>query len=138
MRNLSKFVAAALVGATALGAALPAQAQSYPRHDGRYDHNDHYDHDRRDYNDQHWGNDRGIRAQIEELQRRIERTDSRDRISEREAAGLRRDVWRLRQQYREYARGGLSRRESQVLQARIHDIRQRLRFERRDDDGRRW
>ena len=155
MRNSSKFVAAALLGATALGAAaVPAHAQYYPRSDDRHDGYDRYDgYDRRDGYDRHdgydrsggwrdddrrWGNWRGIPAQIEELQRRIERNDNRDRISEREAAGLRRDVYRLRQQYRDYARNGLSQREAQILQSRINDIRQRLRYERRDDDGRRW
>lgn len=145
MRSLTKIVASALVAATALSAALPAQAQAYPRHDDRYDHDRHdrdgrydrYDRDSR-YDDRYYRGARGIAAQIEELQRRVERNDGRDRISEREAAALRNAVYRLRQQYRDYARNGLSPRETQVLQARIVDLRQRLRYERRDNDGRRW
>ena len=137
MRKLSKITALALAGATLAGTALPAQAQPYPGH--RYDrYEDRYD--RYDRDDRGWqGNHaNGIRNQIEELQRRIERNDNRDRISEREAAGLRRDVWRLRQQFRDYSRNGLSGREARVLQDRIDQIRQRLRIERSDWDGRRW
>jgi predicted RNase H-like nuclease (RuvC/YqgF family) len=143
MRTLTKIVASALVATTALS-ALPAQAQPYPRQDNRYEH-DRYERDRYDRNDSYWhdndsrwGNPRGIQAQIAELQRRVERNDNRDRISEREAAGLRNAVYRLRQQYRDYSRNGLSNREAQILQARINDLRQRLRYERHDNDGRRF
>ena len=79
-----------------------------------------------------------IRNQIEELDRRVDRADSRDRISEREAAGLRRDVRNLRYQFRDFRRDGLTRWEWRTLQRRIDNIRQRLRIERRDWDNRRW
>jgi Spy/CpxP family protein refolding chaperone len=135
MRTLSKIIATALVATTALGAALPAQAQPYPGRHERFDRwDDRWDnrfYDQRDYS-------QSIRAQIEDLQRRVERNDWRDRISEREAAALRRDIWRLRQQYRDYARNGLSQREAQILHEQVRDVRQRLRYERRDRDGRRW
>src|SRR5687768_2508396 len=118
MRKLSTIVASTLIAATAAGAALPAQAQPYPdRWDDRYDRGDRYDRNDRYYN--YRGDARGIRAQIEELQRRVERNDSRDRISEREAASLRRDVYRLRQQFWSYNRNGLSHREARYLQDRI-------------------
>ena len=84
------------------------------------------------------GRSNAISSQIEELQRRVERSDDRDRISEREAAGLRRDIRNLRYQFRDYNRNGLSRNEWNVLQRRIDSIRQRLRIERRDWDNRRW
>ena len=134
MRKLSKITALALVAATAAGVAVPAQAQPYPDH--RYDRHD----DRYGRNDRNWqgGNARAIGAQIAELQRRVERNDSRDRISEREAAALRRDVYRLRQQFRDFSRNGLNPREARVLQDRIQDVRQRLRIERNDWDNRRW
>ena len=99
----------------------------YDDRDGRYDRNDHYR-----------GNANAIARQIEQLRYRIQRTDGRDRISEREAAGLRRAVYNLQQQFRDFNRNGLSQRESQYLQQRINQIRERLRYERRDDDGRRW
>lgn len=166
MRNRTKLFVSALVAGTALAAAIPAQAQnypqrSYPSQDGRYDTNrdgriddrdgrydtnrdgriddrdGRYD-NRYDRNDQYRGNANAIWTQIEQLQRRVARTDGRDRISEREAAGLRNAVYQLRTQFRDYNRNGLNQRESQYLQQRINQIRERLRYERRDDDGRRW
>jgi chromosome segregation ATPase len=153
MRIRTKLIISALVGGASLAAAIPAQAQSYPNSRDRYEQrddrwddrdDDRYD-DRRDRYDDRYDNrynGRGqanaIRVQIEQLERRIQRTDGRDRISEREAAMLRRAVYGLRQQYREFSRGGLSQREAQILQSRIQQVRQRLTYERRDNDGRRW
>jgi predicted RNase H-like nuclease (RuvC/YqgF family) len=79
-----------------------------------------------------------IANQIEELDRRIDRADDRNRISEREAAGLRREVRNLRYQYRDFRRDGLTRWEWRTLQRRIDDVRTRLRIERSDWDNRRW
>lgn len=112
----------------------------YYDRDGRYDRNDRYDNrdNRYDRDHQYRGNANAIWTQIEQLQRRVARNDGRDRISEREAAGLRNAVFQLRQQFRDFNRNGLSHRESQYLQQRIHQIRSRLQYERRDNDGRRW
>ena len=140
MRKLNKALVAALVAGSALGVAIPAQAQYYPpqqqQHDGwrgdrddnRYDHNDRYDN----------GQARAIAAQIQQLEQRVNRVDSRDRISEREAATLRRAVANLRQEFRSYSRNGLTQREAQILRERIQRIRARLQYERHDNDGRRW
>ena len=84
------------------------------------------------------GRANAVRNQIEELDRRIARSDNRNRISEREAAGLRRDVRNLRFQFRDYNRNGLSRGEWNTLQRRIDSVRVRLRIERSDWDNRRW
>jgi len=145
MRTTSKFVLSAIIGSAAFTAAIPAHAQSYPqqRNNGGYQQSqERYDDNRYDRRDDSRYDDRGqanaIRVQIEQLERRIQRTDGRDRISEREAATLRRAVYNLRQQYRDFSRNGLTRREAQVLQSRIQQLRQRLGNERRDDDGRRW
>ena len=143
MRTQTKFIVSAIVGSAALAAAVPAQAQSYPQYgNGDYQQSRDYDNDRYENRDDRRYDDRGqanaIRTQIEQLERRIQRTDGRDRISEREAASLRRAVYSLRQQYRDYSRNGLTRREVQVLQNRIQQVRQRIGYERRDDDGRRW
>ena len=78
-----------------------------------------------------------IRHQIAQLDRAVDRSDWRDRISEREAAGIRRDVQNLQWQFRNYNRNGLNNREMAVLESRIHSIRARLHMERRDRDGRR-
>ncbi|MFC4296016.1 hypothetical protein ACFO0A_13225 [Novosphingobium tardum] len=139
MRTRTKILATALIAGSALTAALPAQAQSYPQAN-RYEQNRH-EQDRRDYNgyDRNYrGNANAIYQQIQQLRMRIQRTDARDRISEREAAGLRRAVNQLQQQFRDYNRNGLSQRETRILQDRINQIRARLSYERRDNDGRRW
>lgn len=114
MRKLNKIAAPALLAALVLGAASPAMAQRTP-----------YRADQ-------------IRNQISELERRVARSDRRDRISEREAAGLRRDVRDLRYQFQRYNRNGLDRVEMRTLNNRIDNIRMRLRIERRDWDNRRW
>jgi len=132
MRKRTKLFVSALIGGASLAAAIPAQAQySQGRYDQRYD-------DRYDRNDHYRGNANAIWQQIEQLRQRVERTDSRDRISEREASALRREVRDLRQQFRDYSRNGLTQREARVLQQRIDRIRDRLRYERRDGDNRRW
>ena len=106
----------------------------YDDRDGRYDNRDN----RYDHNNQYRGNANAIWTQIEQLQRRVARNDNRDRISEREAAGLRNAVYQLRMQFRDYNRNGLNQRESRYLQDRINQIRSRLQYERRDNDGRRY
>ena len=153
MRSRTKILVSALVAGASFAAAIPASAQNYPqsRYEDRYDRDGRYDdrdgryedrdgrHDsRHDRNHQYRGNANAIAQQIRQLQYRVERTDMRDRISEREAAGLRRAVYNLRLQFRDFNRNGLSQRESQILQQRVNQIRERLRYERRDNDGRRW
>ena len=110
-------------------------------YDGRYDDRDsRYDNrdNRYDRNDQYRGNANAIWTQIEQLQRRVARNDNRDRISEREAAGLRNAVYQLRMQFRDYNRNGLTQREARYLQDRINQIRSRLQYERNDNNGRRY
>ena len=141
MRKFGKTLIAALVAGSALSVAAPAQAQYYPQqHDGWRDRDDDRRWDRDDDRrwDRHNGQANAIRQQIEQLRHRIARIDARDRISEREAAGLRRAVHNLREQFRDYNRNGLSQREAMILRDRIQRIRTRLQFERRDNDGRRW
>lgn len=117
MSKFTKIAAPALIAALAFGATVPAQAQSRS-----YGHN----------------NGNGIEREITQLERQVSRSDNRDRISEREAAGLRRDVAQLRWTYRSYARDGLSSREVRNLQDRIQRIRHKLQNERHDRDHRRY
>jgi len=141
MRKRTQLLIYALIGGASLAAAIPAQAQNYPgnRYDQRYDDRDDGRYDNRyDHNDRYRGNANAIWQQIQQLQNRIQRSDGRDRISEREAAGLRRAVADLRSQFRDYNRNGLSQREARTLQNRIEQIRARLQYERHDRDGRRW
>ena len=123
MRKLSKIVIPALIAAAALGAANPAAAQQW-QHTGSPGH---YTPVRAD----------AIRAQLNDLQRRIERNDRRDRISGREYAGLRHDISSVRRQFQRANRNGLTETEFRVLRNRIDNIRARLRMERADWDGRR-
>lgn len=124
MRKLNKIVAPALLAIALAGAASPAMAQ-YRDHRGSHEQRGHW-------------NANQIRAQIAELDRRINRNDNRNRISEREAAGLRRDVRNLQSTFRAYNRNGLNNAELRTLNNRIDNIRTRLRIERRDWDNRRW
>lgn len=71
---------------------------------------------------------------IEQLDRDIARADTRDTISEREAAGLREEVRELRAQYRRLNVGGLSPAEARTLEDRVHRLRARLGNERHDPD----
>lgn len=140
MRNRTKLFLSALVAGSALAAAVPASAQNYqPRergYDQRYDQNQRWDRNDRRWNNN--GNANAIRQQIEQLRFRVSRSDSRDRISEREAAGLRRAVDQLQMQFRDYSRNGLTQRETRYLQDRINQVRSRLTYERNDRDGRRY
>jgi len=133
MHKLTKIIAPALVAVVALGTAGAASAQPFPGNDRGYDRG--YDH--RD--------ERGtparaeaIRSQINQLERRVERNDNRDRISEREAFGLRREVRDIAAQFRAFNRNGLDNREFRTLQTRIDRVKARLQVERHDRDGRRW
>jgi hypothetical protein len=148
MRKLGKALIAATVAGSALTAAVPAQAQWYPqqqqrggwddRDDDRYEDRRDDRYERRGYDRNDYGRAQAIRAQIDQLRYRVDRIDQRDRISEREAAALRRAVYDLRLQFRDLNRDGLSNREARFLQDRISRIRDRLRYERQDRDGRRW
>jgi len=128
MPKLTKILVPALAIAATLGTAGAASAQTY----GGYDHG-------RD-----WGNHQtparaeAIRNQIAMLEQRVNRNDNRDRISEREAWGLRREVRDIREQFRVFNRDGLNDREFRILQNRIDRAKDRLHVERNDRDGRRW
>ena len=128
MTKLTKFIAPALVAIAALTAAGAASAQPLPgygHHDDRFDRNTP-------------ARTQAIRSQINQLEQRINRNDNRDRISEREAAGLRREVRDIALQFRAFNRNGLDNREFRTLQIRIDRAKARLQIERNDRDGRRW
>ncbi|HEX8642140.1 MAG TPA: hypothetical protein VF704_13430 [Allosphingosinicella sp.] len=122
MRKLLASVALATVALT----AVPAAAQHHqPGHHG-------------------W-NHRGparhavaeLLGRLDRVEQRINRSDRRGMISGREAFGLRREAVRIRQRLHRAGRDGLSGREFGELHARVGQLEQRLRFERRDRDGRR-
>ena len=155
MRSRTKILVSALVAGASFAAAIPASAQNYPqsRYEDRYDRDGRYndrndsrndrdgryddrDDSRYDRNYEYRGNANAIAQQIQQLQNRVNRSDLRDRISEREAAGLRRAVYDLRTQFRSFNRNGLTQREARALQERIQWIRARLQHDRHDDNRR--
>ncbi len=75
--------------------------------------------------------------QLDNVDVRITRSMQRRIISQREAFGLRRESNQIRTQLRFASRNGLSGREFAALQVRVNRLEQRLRYERRDRDGRR-
>jgi uncharacterized protein YdcH (DUF465 family) len=78
-----------------------------------------------------------IQADINQLERQIDRAAQRRTISQREATGLRRQALRLQRDYNRFSRNGLDRSEVAQLEVETNRLRQRLRLERRDWDGRR-
>lgn len=88
---------------------------------------------------------RVLDQQLQQIRQRIDNMFQRRLISNREAANLGERVREIRNRLFEYSRNGLSQREHQEIQARIHNLRERLqreRFEgredRRDDRRDRW
>jgi hypothetical protein len=136
MRKFTKIVAPALFATLALGAVVPAQAQNHDRHDQRYD-NGRSDNGRYNAGRPTPGRDNQIRADINNLNRSIDRAIARRTISNREATGLRRDATEIQRLYTQYARNGLTQTEQRTLRNRVDRIESTLRNERRDNDNRR-
>lgn len=132
MHKLTKIIAPALIAIAVAGTSGAASAQGYPGNDRGYGHNDNR------YDRGTPGRAEAIRSQINQLEQRVNRSDNRDRISEREAAGLRREVRDISLQFRSFNRNGLDNREFRTLQIRIDRAKARLQVERNDRDGRRW
>jgi hypothetical protein len=123
---MRKIILTAVLLSTAFAAA-PAAAQ-YRDYDRGYGHG---------YNQNHG---RGIEQQLRQLSQRVDNMYQRRLLSDREASRLQRDVREIERRLYDYARNGLSPREHQDLQYRIHDLRERIqrerwegRQERRDD-----
>ena len=116
-------VLAATTAAVAIGAALPAAAQSY-RHAPVYEsrHDGWRSIDQRKYN----------------LDRRIDQGVRTRQLSVREASRLKNELNSLVRLERAYQRDGLSRRERMELDRRYDALSAKVRYERRDHNGRRW
>lgn len=80
---------------------------------------------------------RQIQNDINQLDNQIGRAAQRRTISQREATGLRRQAVQLQRLFNQYSRNGLTRSEVSTLENQVNALRQRLRLERRDWDGRR-
>lgn len=75
---------------------------------------------------------RYFEREINQLDRRIDRSVERRRISEREAFRLRRDADKLERDLNRYRRGGIDRREAATLDRGLLRIQRALRWERND------
>jgi len=123
------FLISAAAAASALAVATPAAAQYYPApppppqgYAWGYQNN--------------YGHIRSLQVRIDNLQRRIARLDSRDRISEREARRLREESRDIERRLRRAAYNGLSPREHALITARIQRLEARIFRDVRD--GRGW
>ena len=123
---MRKFLISAAVAASAFAVASPAAAQYYPQPQGNaYGYNGNY------------GQARSLVARVDQIRRQIDRLDSRDRISEREArqpCAMKRAI--VRDRVRRAGYNGLSYRERHDVEVRIARLEQRVRREVRD--GNRW
>ena len=115
-------VLAATTAAVALGAALPAAAQSYrhaPVYESRHDG---------------W---QSIHQRKYNLDRRIDQGVRNRQLSHREASRLQDELDSLVRLERQYMRGGLTRWERQDLDRRYDRLSAKVRYERNDYNGRR-
>jgi hypothetical protein len=129
MRN---FLISLAIG-TATLAAVPAAAQ-YRGNDRQWDQRD----ERGWYN--RGPNRRAVQqllVRINEVEQRIDRSARRGVISSREAISLRREANQIRNRLHRAGRDGLTGREFAQLNSRVNQLEQRVRYERRDRDGRR-
>jgi opacity protein-like surface antigen len=162
---MRKFLIAAAVATSALAAAAPAAAQYYPAPQpygygypqpnygyGRptygygqpnygYGYQQPYGYQQR-YGYGHAGNHyqlaRAYGQHVDQLRNRIERLDRRDRISGREAQSLRREAALLRDYVIRARSNGFSWRERQLIETRLVRLEQRIQYERRDGNDRRY
>jgi len=122
MRKL--LISAAAAAAAAVVAAAPASAQGYYGHGYNQGYGYGYQGNR--------GLAQRFDSQIAQLQNRIERSAHRRVISPGEYRALSNRSLRLRQRLQRFAYDGLSRGEVHDIAARIDNLRQRIRDERRD------
>ena len=119
-----------LLSLTAAGAAIvaasPAAAQYYPQpQPAPYG-----------YGQGNWGMVRSLQARVDNIQRRIEWLDRRDRIGGRSAERLLDEANKIERRLRERARFGLDPREAGDLNYRIQRLEQRVQFAMNDRNGR--
>ena len=85
---------------------------------------------------QRWEGPRELRNEIAQLDRHIEQNSDSRRYTNQELRQLRNSVENLEDRYDRYSRNGWTRSEVNDLGDRIENARERVRYERRDDDRR--
>lgn len=117
--------------ATIALSAAPAAAQGYGYDDRGYgDRGYGWNGGNGQYRD-------GAREELWRLSQQVDRAIQRGDLNRREADYFRREIAQLRYLDQRYSQGGYNRREREQLDQRVDRLRERLRYERRDDD-RRW
>lgn len=127
-KMLIPVLAVAAVSATALPAAAQSHDRYGPSRGPGYGHG---------YEQNH-GGWQSINQRKYNLDRRIDQGERNRQISRREAIGLRAELNDLVRLEARYMRDGLSRWERQDLDRRYDRLAAKIRYERRDHDGRRW
>ena len=80
----------------------------------------------------------GIERQIDQMERQIDRLRDRRLISRNEATRLSRQAEQIDRLHDRYRRNGLSQGEHRDLLQRIQNLRQSVRYERREGRNDRW
>ena len=131
---MRKMMITAAAAVSALAIAAPAAAQwapappppaygyGYGQQGYGYNHN--------------YGQVRALQIRLDQLEHRINRLDSRNRLSEREADRLRREANRIERQLRAAAYNGLDPYEHRAISIRIARLEQHIRYQ--ANDGDRW
>jgi hypothetical protein len=132
---MKTFVVPALALAAA-SVAVPAMAQDYRRD---HDRNDRYERDRDYRGDRdNRGGWQSISQRKYQLDRRIDMGLRNGQLSRREASRLKAELNALVRLEASYVRGGLTRWERSDLDRRYDRLAAQVRYERRDNDGRRY
>ena len=127
---MRKFLVSAALMASTVAVAAPAAAQWAPQPGyGQQPYGNAYG-----YNN--YGQVRRLQVRIDQIQRQINRLDSRDVLSEREAARLRAESRSLEYRLRNASRYGLNGRERYEIERRIARLEQHIYREARD--GNNW
>ena len=132
---MRKFVIAAALAASALTVATPAAAQNYQGNGYGYQGNGYGNYG--DGYNNNYGQVRRLKARIDQVQHQINRLDSRDVLSEREASRLRAESRTLEYRLRRAAQYGLNGRERYEIERGIQRLEQHVWREARDGNGRR-
>lgn len=120
---MRKVILALAAAGSALAIATPAAAQYYPQPQP-YGYNGYGN----GFGYNNWGQVRSLQARINNVERRIDWLDRRDRIRDGRADRLRYEAERIEQRLRYASRGGLNPYELNSLNMQIARLEQRVQY----------